>query len=95
MAYGTFGGGGGGEGELRRMSSDTGGAVFHVDRGHTLDDIFREIQDEMRSQYSIAYSPTNPKKDGGFRKIEIRTSARDFKVQARKGYYAVAPEAAN
>jgi VWFA-related protein len=89
--FGTFGGGGG-EGELRRMSSDTGGAVFHVDRGHTLDDIFREIQDEMRSQYSIAYSPTNPKKDGTFRKIEVRPSNKDFKVQARKGYYAVAQD---
>src|SRR5437660_7208655 len=77
MAYGPFGGGGGGEGDLRRMSSDTGGAVFHVDRSHTLDGIFREIQDEMRSQYSIAYSPTNSKKDGTFRKIEIRMSAKD------------------
>ncbi len=92
MAYGPFGGGGGGEGELKRMSADTGGAVFHVDRGHTLDDIFREIQDEMRSQYALAYPPTNPKKDGTFRKIEIRTSGKDFKVQARKGYYAIEPE---
>jgi VWFA-related protein len=92
--FGTFGtfGGGGGEGELRRMSAETGGAVFHVDRGHTLDDIFREIQDEMRSQYSLAYAPTNAKKDGTFRKIEVRASSRDFKVQTRKGYYAIEPE---
>ncbi len=89
--FGSFGGGGG-EGELRRMSNETGGAVFRVDRGHTLDDIFREIQDEMRSQYSIAYAPSNAKKDGSFRKIDIRTSSKDFKIQARRGYYAVAPE---
>ncbi len=89
--FGSFGGGGG-EGELRRMSNETGGAVFRVDRGHTLDDIFREIQDEMRSQYSIAYAPANAKKDGSFRKIDIRTSSKDFKIQARRGYYAVAPE---
>ena len=44
----------------------------------------------MRSQYSIAYTPTNPKKDGSFRKIEVRTSSKDFKVQARKGYYSTA-----
>ena len=53
-----------GEGELRRMSSETGGQVFHVDRKLTLDDIFREIQEEMRSQYAIGYTPPNPKKDG-------------------------------
>lgn len=88
-AYGPFGGGGGGRGELQRMSADTGGKVFEVDRRHNLDDAFREIQDEMRSQYSIGYTPTNARKDGTFRKIEIRVSAKDDKVQTRKGYYAV------
>jgi VWFA-related protein len=80
---------GNGEGDLRRMSSETGGRVFRVDRKNSLDDIFRDIQEEMRSQYSIGYSPTNPKKDGSFRKLEIRTSNKDQKVQARKGYYAI------
>src|SRR5579862_7108325 len=93
-AYGGFGvihlGGGMGEGDLRRMSTETGGHVYKVDRKNSLDDIFRELQEEMRSQYSIGYAPTNPKKDGTFRKIDIRTSTKDFKVQARKGYYAVA-----
>ena len=41
-----------GEGELRRMSSETGGQVFKVEKNHTLDEIFQEIQDEMRSQYA-------------------------------------------
>jgi VWFA-related protein len=85
-------GGGQGEGDLRRMSSETGGRVFKVDRKNSLDDIFRELQEEMRSQYSIGYAPTNAKKDGSYRKLDIRTSTKDFKVQARKGYYAVAPE---
>ena len=89
--FGSFGGGGG-EGELRRMSSDTGGQVFHVDRRHTLDDAFREIQEEMRSQYAIGYTPINSRKDGTFRKLDLRTSNKDNKVQARKGYYAVESE---
>jgi VWFA-related protein len=80
---------GNGEADLRRMSNETGGHVFKVDRKNSLDDIFKEIQDEMRSQYSIGYTPTNPKKDGSFRKIEIRTGNKDNKVQARKGYYAI------
>lgn len=87
-AYGPFGGGGGGEAELRRMSGDTGGRVFKVDRRYTLEDVFKDLQDELRSQYSISYSPTNSQRDGTFRKIEIRVAGKDNKVQARKGYYA-------
>ena len=83
-------GGGGGEGELRKISDETGGHVFKVDRKNTLDDIFKEIQDEMRTQYAIAYTPTNPKKDGTYRKLEFKMANKDQKVQARKGYYAVA-----
>jgi len=82
-------GGGQGEGDLRRMSTETGGRVYKVDRKYSLDDIFRELQEEMRSQYSIGYSPTNAQKDGTFRKLEIRVADKSFKVQARKGYYAM------
>ena len=82
-------GGTGGEGELRRMSSETGGHVYKVDRKNSLDDIFRELQEELRSQYSISYSPPGGKKDGSYHKIEIRAAAKDYKVQARKGYYAI------
>ncbi|MGH9592041.1 MAG: VWA domain-containing protein, partial [Bryobacteraceae bacterium] len=89
-AYGGFGGGGG-EGELRRMSGDTGGRVFRVDRKSSLEDAFRDLQEEMRTQYAIAYAPTNDKKDGTFRKIEIRAASKDDKVQTRKGYYAEPP----
>ncbi len=85
-------GGGQGEGDLRRMSNETGGRVFKVDRKNSLDDIFRDLQEEMRSQYAIGYSPTNGAKDGSFRKLEIRTSSKDLKVQARRGYYAITPE---
>ena len=87
-AYGPFGGGGGGYGELQRMSGDTGGRVFRVDRKYTLEDVFRYLQEELRSQYSISYTPTNSKHDGTFRKIDLRASSKDYKVQTRKGYYA-------
>jgi VWFA-related protein len=90
--FGTVSFGGSGEGELRRMSSETGGQVFHVDRSHTLDDAFREIQEEMRSQYAITYQPPSPKRDGTYHKIDIKLASKDNKVQARKGYYAIEPE---
>jgi VWFA-related protein len=83
--YGGFGGGG--DGDLRKMSEETGGRFFHVSRSNRLEDIFMEIQEEMRSQYVISYSPNNDKRDGGFRKLEIRTKDKTLKVQARKGYY--------
>jgi VWFA-related protein len=72
------------------MSDETGGHMLKVDRKNSLDDIFRQIQDEMRSQYAIGYTPTNPKKDGTYRKLDFRMANKDQKVQARKGYYAVA-----
>ncbi len=80
---------GGSDSALRQMSEDTGGHVFHVDRRLTLQDAFTQLQDEMRSQYAIGYTPTNPTKDGTFRKVEIKTGNKDWKVQARKGYYAI------
>jgi VWFA-related protein len=79
--------GGGGESELRKMSEETGGHVFTVNSKHTLQDVFKEIQDEMRNQYAIGYVPTNANRDGSFRKIQIKTE-KDYKVQARSGYYA-------
>ena len=94
-AYGGFGmvfGGGGGEGYLRKMSDETGGHVYKVDRKHSLDQIFKELQDEMRSQYAIGYTPANDSKDGSYRKLDIKLSNKDLKAQARKGYYAVRPE---
>ena len=84
--------GGASDWALRKLSEETGGRVFHVDRKHTLEEAFKELQDEMRSQYAIGYSPSNSKKDGSFRKIEIQPSTHDWKVLARKGYYAMARE---
>jgi len=87
--FGGFGFGHPGDGDLRRMSDQTGGRVFRVDRKHTLPDVFKELQDEMRSQYAIGYTPLNAAKDGSFRKVEVRVRDKNLKVQARNGYYAV------
>jgi VWFA-related protein len=89
-----YGGGGlslgySGESVLKQMADETGGRLFQVDRKNTLDTIFDQIQQEMRTQYAIGYTPTNSKKDGSFRKIDLRTANKDLKVQVRKGYYAL------
>jgi VWFA-related protein len=81
--------GGVSDGDLRKMAEETGGHVFHIDRKTSLQDAFTQLQDEMRSQYAIGYTPVNGTKDGSFRRLEIRPSNKDLKVQARKGYYAI------
>lgn len=81
-------GGGGGESELRKMSEQTGGRVFTVSNKHPLSEVFKQIQEELRNQYSIGYESTNSKRDGTFRHIEIKVDNSDYKVQARDGYYA-------
>jgi VWFA-related protein len=91
---GGFYGGGGSDGDLRRMSDETGGRVLHVDRKHTLQQIFDELQQEMRTQYAIGYTPDRAGKNGDFRKLEIKTSDSKLKVQARKGYYAISKDSA-
>ena len=63
--------------------------MFEVNRRNTLDDIFRQIQEEMRSQYAIGYVSTNSAADGSYRRVDVRAKQNGFKVQARKGYYAV------
>lgn len=81
--------GGVSDGDLRKMSEETGGRVFKVDRKHPLTQVFKDLQEEMRSQYMIGYTPANGLGSGEYRKIEIKTSNKDLKVQARKGYFAI------
>ncbi len=80
--------GGASDGDLKKMSAETGGRVFEVGRNRSLQQIFTEIDEEMRSQYTIGYSPANTERDGSFRKLEIRMDNKDLRVAARKGYYA-------
>ncbi len=71
------------------MAEETGGRMFQVDNRNSLENIFDQIQQEMRTQYAIGYTPTNSSKDGGYRKIDLKTASKDLKVQVRKGYYAM------
>jgi VWFA-related protein len=88
---GGFGFGGVSDSDLRKMSDETGGRLFKVNKKNPLNEIFDEIQEEMRSQYSIGYTPSDPAQDGSFREIKIETRQKGLKVQARKGYYALKP----
>ena len=89
--YGGFGMGYTGDADMERLAKDTGGRVINVgNNGKKLQEAFDQIQDELRTQYLASYTPTNPKiNDGTFRTLNI-TCQQGQKIQARKGYYAMA-----
>ena len=84
-------GGYSGESEMRKLTQETGGRVIEV--GNKFDKLkegFNQIANELRSQYYIGYTPSNAKLDGTFRKVDIHTNNKDYKIQTRSGYFAIA-----
>jgi VWFA-related protein len=72
---------------LQKMSRETGGGFFEVSRKMSIDAIYKRIEEELRSQYSIGYSPDRPATDTRFRSISLKARRKDLVVQARQGYY--------
>jgi VWFA-related protein len=90
--YGGFGMGYSGEGEMDKLTQQTGGRVINVgNKFDKLREAFDQIANELRSQYNIGYTPTNIKLDGSYRKLEIKNKQK-YKIQARAGYYAIRNE---
>ena len=85
-------GGGGGSSALKKMARETGGGMFEVRKKQPLRDIFEQIQQELRSQYSLGYTPNRDSSNTGFRPIKLRTRNRSLKVQTRSGYYLKSSE---
>jgi VWFA-related protein len=82
-------GGYSGDSSMKKLTQETGGRVIEVgNKPEKLKAAFDQISQELRSQYYIGYAPTNTNKDGGFRRVEIKTKE-GYKIQARSGYYAV------
>jgi len=78
-----------GDSEMKKLTTETGGRVIEVgNKTEKLKAAFDQISQELRSQYYIGYVPTNPNKDGGFRRVQIQSKS-GYKIQGRSGYYAV------
>ena len=73
---------------LSEMAAQSGGKVVRADTLYNLPGAFAQIAAELRTQYAIGYYPTNPAKDGGYRKIQVRTNRKDVVLRARPGYRA-------
>lgn len=80
----------GGEHALIQIAHDTGGKYYYASGLNQLDDAFRRISDELRTQYLLAYYPSNRLSYSDFRKIDVQINvpdAEDLKGRYRSGYY--------
>lgn len=71
---------------LEKLSKETGGRMFEVSKKETIDKIYSQIEDELRSQYSLGYTPDKDAKPG-YRKIKLEAKQKGLIVQTRAGYY--------
>ena len=72
---------------LSRISKETGGRLFEVSKKEPIEQIYSSIQEELRHQYSLAFTPEKSV-TRGYHKLVLKTKQKDATVQARDGYYA-------
>ena len=75
---------------LQKFAEESGGRVFYPYKVEDLAESFVDIGTELRSQYFIAYSPTDAQVNGKYRRIQVDTTRKGLTVRTRKGYYATA-----
>jgi len=72
---------------LQQLSKQTGGRFFEVTKKETIDQIYAEIDEELRNQYALGYTPVKTDADVGYHKIQLTTKQKDATVQTREGFY--------
>ena len=72
---------------LERLARETGGGFFQVSKKRPIDDIYKQIQEELRSQYNLGYTPEPASANAYFHKIALTTTRKEVVLQAREGYY--------
>jgi len=79
-----------GEGDkvMQQLATETGGQSFFPPSVEDISKSFTDIQEELRSQYALTYTPADFKTDGSFRPIYLYCNDRRYQVRARKGYFA-------
>lgn len=73
---------------LERMARETGGESYEVSKGVTIEAVYSQIEEALRNQYSIGYTPERPDSSGKFHKIKLTTKDSHLVVKTRDGYYA-------
>jgi Ca-activated chloride channel family protein len=72
---------------LKQLANETGGRAYFVSDARELPKIYQAIWDELSSQYSIAYSSANPKRDGAWRRVQVRLVRPNTIARTKLGYY--------
>jgi VWFA-related protein len=72
---------------MTRLAHETGGEFFEVSADNPIDKIYARIEEDLRNQYSIGYTPTRPDRDGKYRKLKLTTTQKGLVVRTRDGYY--------
>ncbi len=73
---------------LQRISQETGGRMFEVSKKQTVEQIYSQIEEELRSQYNLGFTPDQAGASPGYHKLHLAAKKKDLQVQAREGYYA-------
>lgn len=72
---------------LQRLSRETGGHFFEVSKKESVEAIYKQVQEELRNQYSLGFSPDKPEESTGYHTILLAAKPKDLVVQTRQGYY--------
>jgi VWFA-related protein len=88
------------QGSLRKITERTGGRAYFPRSEEDLRVAFEQIQRELREQFLVAYSPTNKKRDGSYRKLQLEVinpelNKQNVKLSYRQGYFAKADGSSN
>jgi VWFA-related protein len=73
---------------LQRISKETGGRFFEVTKKQPINEIYTQIEEELRNQYNLGFTPAKADATPGYHKITLTTTNKDLIVQTREGYYA-------
>jgi VWFA-related protein len=80
-----------GDQALTQMAAETGGQVFFPPSVEEMSNSFHDIEEELRSQYALTYTPADFKENGAFRPIYLYCNDRRYLARTRKGYFAPRP----
>ncbi|CAN5536155.1 hypothetical protein BH18ACI1_BH18ACI1_02060 [soil metagenome] len=75
-------------GALKNFAEKSGGIFVAASGGVAMREAFKDIVEELRVQYTLGYQPSNTKKDGRWRSIELRVARPDLNIRTREGYNA-------
>jgi VWFA-related protein len=73
---------------MRTLAQETGGRAFFPTKIDDLDGVYKQIADELASQYALGYTSANPRRDGAWRRIVVQVSRPNITPRTKKGYYA-------